>query len=387
MRLLLYLKFERSNAMEQKNSKDRLREITDSIEQGINDLFESEKYRQYLRTMSRFHRYSVNNTLLIAMQRPDATHIAGFSSWRNQFGRHVRKGEKGIQIIAPTPYKKKIDAVKVDPDTKAPILDQNGNAIMEEIEIKIPMFRVVSVFDVSQTEGRPLPEIVSDLTGDVQQYDTFMEALHRSSPVPVSIESIAPTTDGYFSLTEQSITIRAGMSEVQTVCATVHEIVHAKLHNYGNTNTQSEQPEEIPKKDQRTKEVEAESIAYAVCQYYGIETAENSFGYIAGWSKGKELSELRASLETINQTASELIDDIDRRFMQLCEERGIENALKNAEMSLEDDYGMIDGIINNGQKNMEEKLTDERPSVLQQIKNTKKTEQKRPALKCAEMER
>ena len=373
--------------MEQKSSKDRLREITDSIEQGIKDLFESEKYRQYLRTMSRFHRYSVNNTLLIAMQRPNATHVAGFSKWRDQFGRHVRKGEKGIQIIAPTPYKKRIDAVKVDPDTKAPILDQNGNAIMEEIEIKIPMFRVVYVFDVSQTEGRPLPEIVSDLTGDVQQYDTFIEALYRASPVPISIEPIAPTTDGYFSLTEQAITIRAGMSEVQTVCATVHEISHAKLHNYGIANAEAEQTQEVPKKDQRTKEVEAESIAYAVCQYYGIETAENSFGYIAGWSKGKELSELRESLETINQTASELIDDIDRHFMQLCEERGIENALKNAEMSIEDDYGMIDGIINNGQKHMEDKLTDHRPSVLQQIKNTKKMEQKRQTLKRAEMER
>lgn len=377
--------------MEQKNSKDRLREITDSIEQGIKDLFESEKYKQYLRTMSRFHRYSVNNTLLIAMQRPDATHIAGFSNWRNQFGRHVRKGEKGIQIIAPTPYKKKIDAVKLDPDTKAPVLDQNGNAVMEEIEIKIPMFRVVSVFDVSQTEGRPLPEVVSDLTGNVQQYDAFMEALYRASPVPVSIEPIAPTTDGYFSLTEQSITIRAGMSEVQTACATVHEIAHAKLHNYDTVNTQSEQSEETPKKDQRTKEVEAESIAYAVCQYYGIETSENSFGYIAGWSKGKDLEELRASLETINQTASELITDIDRYFMQLCGERGteisVENTLKNVELSLEDDYDMIDGIINNGQKNVEEKLMDQRPSVLQQLQTANNSEHKRTALKCAERER
>ena len=377
--------------MEQKSSKDRLREITDSIEQGIKDLFESDKYRQYLRTMSRFHRYSVNNTLLIAMQRPDATRVAGFSKWRDQFWRHVRKGEKGIQIIAPTPYKKKIDAVKLDPDTKAPVLDQNGNAIMEKIEIKIPMFRVVSVFDVSQTEGRPLPEIVSDLTGNVQQYDTFMEALYRASPVSVSIEPITPSTDGYFSLTEQSITIRAGMSEVQTVCASVHEIAHAKLHNYAMVNTQSGESEEIPKKDQRTKEVEAESIAYAVCQYYGIETSENSFGYIAGWSKGKELSELRASLETINQTASELITDIDRHFMQLCEERGteipVENALKNVELSLEDDYGMIDGIINNGQKNMEKKLPEHRPSVLQQLQTTKNSEHKPTALKCAERER
>ena len=374
--------------MEQlKKNKERLKIITDSIEQGIKDLFESDKYKQYLRTMSRFHRYSVNNTLLIAMQRPDATHIAGFSNWKNQFGRHVRKGERGIQIIAPTPYKKKIDAVKVDPDTKAPILDQNGNAVMEEVEIKIPMFRVVSVFDVSQTEGRPLPEIVSDLTGDVQQYDTFMEALQRSSPVPVSIEPIALTTDGYFSLTEQSITIRAGMSEVQTMCAAVHEIAHAKLHNYVIANAEAEQTQEITKKDQRTKEVEAESIAYAVCQYYGIETAENSFGYIAGWSKGKDLEELRASLETINQTASELIDNIDRHFMQLCKEHGMENALKNAEMSLEDDYDMIDGIINNGQKNVEEKLTEHRPSVLQQLQTTNNSEYKRTALKCAERER
>ena len=376
---------------EKQTNRDRLKEITDSIEQGIQELFQSEKYQQYLRTMSRFHRYSVNNTMLIYLQKPDATLVAGFNKWRDQFGRSVNKGEHGIKIIAPTPYKKKIDAVKVDPDTKAPVLDQNGNAIMEEIEIKIPMFRVVSVFDVSQTEGRPLPEIVSDLTGDVQQYDTFMEALYRTSPVPVSIEPITPSTDGYFSLTEQSITIRAGMSAVQTVCAAVHEIAHAKLHNYGITNTQSEQFEEVPKKDQRTKEVEAESIAYAVCQYYGIETAENSFGYIAGWSKGKELSELRASLETINQTASELITDIDRHFMQLCEERGeeitVENALKNVELSLEDDYGMIDGIINNGQKNMEEKLTDQRPSVLQQLQTTKNSEHKPTALKCAERER
>lgn len=189
--------------MEQKNSKDRLREITDSIEQGIKDLFESEKYRQYLRTMSRFHRYSVNNTLLIAMQRPDATRVAGYNKWRDQFGRHVRKGEKGIQIIAPTPYKKKIEEIKIDPDTKAPLLDKDGNAIMEEKEIKIPMFRVVSVFDVSQTEGRPLPQLANTLTGKVEQYDVFMEALRRSSPLPIEEAAMQESTDGFLSLKDQ----------------------------------------------------------------------------------------------------------------------------------------------------------------------------------------
>ena len=217
--------------MEQKSSKDRLREITDSIEQGIKDLFESEKYRQYLRTMSRFHRYSVNNTLLIAMQRPDATRVAGYNKWRDQFGRYVRKGEKGIQIIAPTPYKKKIEEVKLDPDTKAPLLDKDGNAIMEEKEIKIPMFRVVSVFDVSQTEGRPLPQLANTLTGKVEQYDVFMEALRRSSPLPIEEAAMQESTDGFLSLKDQKICIRKGMSEVQTVCAAIHEIAHAKLHN------------------------------------------------------------------------------------------------------------------------------------------------------------
>ena len=376
--------------MEQsKKNKERLKIITDSIEQGIKDLFESEKYKQYLRTMSRFHRYSVNNTLLIAMQRPNATRVAGYNKWRDQFGRHVRKGEKGIQIIAPTPYKKKIEEIKLDPDTKAPLLDKDGNAIMEEKEIKIPMFRVVSVFDVSQTEGRPLPQLANTLTGKVEQYDVFMEALRRSSPLPVEEAAMQNSTDGFLSLKDQKICIRKGMSEVQTVCAAIHEIAHAKLHNtalpvpenaplyqeveifdipalFSNGRILSEnvpeglfrydlrgsdydprypvtveervvvnhagtiltaKPLKLPesgrlaltdeeglnftggeitayqfreeqKKDLHTEEVEAESISYTVCQYYGIETADNSFGYIAGWSQGKDLQELRASLET-----------------------------------------------------------------------------------------
>ena len=312
---------------EKQTSKDRMREIVDSIETGIKELFESDKYRQYLSTMSRFHRYSVNNTMLIYMQRPDATHVAGFNKWRDQFGRNVMKGEKGIKIIAPTPYKKKIEEVKLDPDTKAPMLDADGKVVVEEKEVKIPMYKVVSVFDVSQTEGKPLPQLASDLNGNVQQYEVFMEALRRSSPVPMEIRPIERDTDGYFNSTSQSITIRDGMSQVQTVCAAVHEIAHAKLHNYEKERRTAaagdETTEKVKPKDRHTEEVEAESISYAVCQYYGIETAENSFGYIATWSQDKELKELRASLETISKTASGLISDIDRHFAEICKERGI----------------------------------------------------------------
>ena len=312
---------------EKQTSKDRMREIVDSIENGIKELFESDKYRKYLATMSRFHRYSVNNTMLIYMQRPDATHVAGFNKWRDQFGRNVLKGEKGIRIIAPTPYKKKVEEIKTDPETNAPVLDADGKAIIEEKEIRIPMFKVVSVFDVSQTYGKPLPQLAADLSGNVQQYEVFMEALRRASPVPMEIKPVARDTDGFFSIKAQSITIRAGMSEVQTVCAAVHEIAHAKLHDYEHMTELADDGETIlvpGEKSRNTEEVEAESISYAVCQYYGIETGENSFGYIATWSKGKELKELRASLETINKTASELITDIDRHFVEICKERGID---------------------------------------------------------------
>lgn len=312
---------------EKQTSKDRMREIVDSIENGIKELFESDKYRKYLATMSRFHRYSVNNTMLIYMQHPDATHVAGFNKWRDQFGRNVLKGEKGIRIIAPTPYKKKVEEIKTDPETNAPILDADGKAIIEEKEIRIPMFKVVSVFDVSQTAGNPLPQLAADLSGNVQQYEVFMEALRRASPAPMEIKPVAHDTDGFFSIKAQSITIRAGMSEVQTVCAAVHEIAHAKLHDYEHMTELADDGETIlvpGEKSRNTEEVEAESISYAVCQYYGIETGENSFGYIATWSKGKELKELRASLETINKTASELITDIDWHFAEICKERGID---------------------------------------------------------------
>lgn len=309
--------------MAEKN-KERLKEITDSIEQGIKDLFQSDRYTQYLRTMSRFHRYSVNNTMLIYMQKPNATLVAGFNKWRDQFSRNVMRGQKGIKIIAPTPFKKKIEEEKLDPDTKAPILDADGRVIMEEKGIKIPMYKVVSVFDVSQTEGKPLPTLANDLMGNVKQYEIFMEALRRSSSVPLAFEGMEPSTDGYFSEKNQRIAIRSGMSEVQTVSAAVHEITHATLHNYEQarlTAAEGDETAEPPKpKDRRTEEVEAESVSYAVCQYYGIQTGDNSFGYIASWSKDKELPELRASLETINKTASGLISDIDQNFREVLKE-------------------------------------------------------------------
>ena len=410
----------RVNIMADKpTNRERLQEITAGIEQGIKELFESEKYMRYLSVMSKFHRYSVNNTMLIYMQKPEATLVAGFNKWKNQFERHVKKGEHGITIIAPTPYKKKIEEMKRDPDTHAPILDADGKAVMEEKEIEIPMFRPVKVFDVSQTDGKPLPELSSSLSGTVPHYEAFLEALRRSAPVPIEFEPMAANTDGYFSPDQQRIAIREGMSEVQTVSATVHEIAHSKLHNQKKIQIDNDEqyqevelfekpalfsngrisrddlpegvycydlrgsdddpgspicveervmvnhagsviltaPLEFPeegrlyftdetglnfnggmltlsqflqeqKKDRRTEEVEAESISYAVCQYFGIQTGENSFGYIASWSKGKELKELRASLETINKTSCELINNIERHYKEICKERGIDLTAK-----------------------------------------------------------
>ena len=313
-------------------NRERLREITDGIEQGIKELFESEKYMRYLSVMSKFHRYSVNNTMLIYMQKPEATLVAGFNKWKNQFARHVKKSGHGITIIAPTPYKKKIEEMKRDPDTHAPILDADGKAVMEEKEIEIPMFRPVKVFDVSQTDGKPLPELASSLSGTVPHYEAFLEALRRSAPVPIEFEPMAANTDGYFSPDQQRIAIREGMSEVQTVSATVHEIAHSKLHNrqkMQETAAAGDNAPDQPKpKDRRTEEVEAESISYAVCQYFGIQTGENSFGYIATWSKDKELKELRASLETINKTSCELINNIERHYKEICKERGIDLTAK-----------------------------------------------------------
>ena len=307
-------------------NREQLKEITDRIEAGIRDIFESgdmEKYRNYLRTMSRFHNYSLNNQALIHLQRPDATLVAGYNRWRDKFSRHVLRGEKGITIIAPTPYKKKIEQEKLDPDTKLPILDADGKIVTEEKEIEIPMFRPVKVFDYAQTDGKPLPERVAspvaNLTGSVENYEAFMEALRRSSPVPVEVKPLSADVDGYFSPKSQSITLREGMSEVQTVSAAVHEIAHAKLHNYG-----LQQPEERKTKSRNTEEVEAESISFMVCAYFGIETGANSFGYVATWSKNAELPEFRASLDTISKTANGIITDVEKHFAEVCKERGIE---------------------------------------------------------------
>ena len=323
---------------EKQSNKERIKEITAGIEKGIQELFESDRYRNYLTTMSRFHRYSLNNVMLIHAQKPDATLVAGFNKWKNSFGRHVKKGEKGIQILAPTPYKIKQEEQKLDPDTKLPLLDENGEPVTEEKEVTIPMFKVVSVFDVSQTDGRPLPQISSTLTGDVAEYEVFLEALHRTSPVPISFQAMEPGMDGYFAPKKQEIFLREGMSQVQTICAAVHEIAHSKLHDYEHMTELADDGETIlvpGEKSRNTEEVEAESISYAVCQYFGIETAENSFGYIATWSQGKELKELRASLETINKTSSELITGIEKHYREICKERGIQTETREQETSPE----------------------------------------------------
>ena len=323
---------------EKQSNKERIKEITAGIEKGIQELFESDRYRNYLTTMSRFHRYSLNNVMLIHAQKPDATLVAGFNKWKNSFGRHVKKGEKGIQILAPTPYKIKQEEQRLDPDPKLPLLDENGEPVTEEKEVTIPMFKVVSVFDVTQTDGRPLPQISSTLTGDVAEYEVFLEALHRTSPVPISFQAMEPGMDGYFAPKKQEIFLREGMSQVQTICAAVHEIAHSKLHDYEHMTELADDGETIlvpGEKSRNTEEVEAESVSYAVCQYFGIETADNSFGYIAAWSQGKELKELRASLETINKTSSELISGIEKHYREICKERGIQAETQEQETSPE----------------------------------------------------
>ena len=294
---------------------DKLKEITDRLEQGITELFESERYKEYLRVMSKFHNYSFNNTLLIAMQKPDASLVAGFSSWKNNFGRNVMKGEKGIKIIAPSPFTVKQEVEKTDPQTGKPVIGKDGKPVTEEKEIKVPAYKVVSVFDVSQTEGRELPDIaVDELTGDVDRFKDFFAALEQASPVPIGFEKIEGGAHGYYHLEEKRIAIDEGMSDLQTIKTAIHEIAHAKLHDIDLNAPKEEQK---PRVDRRTREVEAESVAYTVCQHYGLDTSDYSFGYVAGWSSGKELAELRGSLETIRNTAAEMINAIDGHFAEL----------------------------------------------------------------------
>ena len=302
-----------------KNNAERMKEITDRLEAGIQALFESEQYKAYLTAMSKFHNYSFNNTLLIAMQKPDASLVAGFGKWRDDFERHVKKGEKGIKILAPSPYKVKKQMEKIDPATQKPAIGADGKPVTEEREIEIPAFRVVTVFDVSQTEGKEIPDIaVSELTGSVEQYQDFFTALEKASPVPIAFENIEGGAHGYYHLEEKRIAIDEGMSELQTLKTAIHEIAHAKLHAIDKDAPATEQAD---RPDRRTREVQAESVAYAVCQHYGLDTSDYSFGYVAGWSSGRELSELKASLETIRKAANELITDIDGHLAQLQQER------------------------------------------------------------------
>lgn len=294
---------------------EKIKEITDRLEQGIAELFDSERYKDYLRVMSKFHNYSFRNTLLIAMQAPDASLVAGFNTWKNTHGRHVKGGEKGIKIFAPSPYKVKREVEKLDPQTRKPIIGKDGKPVTEKQEITVPAYKVVSVFDVSQTEGRELPDIaVDELTGDVDRYNDFFAALEKTSPVPIGFENIEGKSHGYYHLEEKRIAIQEGMSELQTLKTAIHEIAHVKLHDI-DLNAPKEDLADRP--DRRTREVQAESVAYTVCQHYGLDTSDYSFGYVAGWSSGRELAELKASLETIRTAAAEIIDSIDGHFAEL----------------------------------------------------------------------
>ena len=308
-----------------KSEKQKVQEITEKLEQGIKELFESEKYKTYLNTMSKFHNYSFNNTMLIAMQKPDATLVAGFKAWQKNFDRHVKKGEKGIRILAPAPYKIKEEQEKLDPVTGEIMLDKNGMPVTEEVEIKIPAFRVVPVFDVSQTDGKELPDIgVNELSGSVEDYEDFMQALTEVSPVPITYEDIEGEAKGYFHTTDHRIAIQEGMSQSQTVKTAIHEVAHAKLHD----REQNQDIDAVLDKDRNTKEVEAESVAYTVCQHFGIDTSDYSFGYIAGWSSDRDMKELKSSLDTIRKTASELITGIEDRLAELQKDRAVEQEQK-----------------------------------------------------------
>ena len=303
---------------------EKLKEITDRLEQGITELFDSERYKEYLRVMSKFHNYSFNNTLLIAMQKPDASLIAGFTAWKNQFQRNVKKGEKGIKIIAPSPFKIKQETEKIDPQTQKPVIGRDGKPVTEEKEITIPAYKVVSVFDVSQTEGKELPDIAVDaLTGDVEQYSDFFTALEKTSPVPIGFEKIEGGAHGYYHLEDKRIALDEGMSELQTLKTAIHEIAHAKLHDIDLNAPKDEQQ---PRVDRRTREVEAESVAYTVCQHYGLDTSDYSFGYVAGWSSGRELAELKSSLETIRSAAADIINSIDGHIAELQKQHEAEKA-------------------------------------------------------------
>ena len=298
----------------------KLKEITDRLEQGIADLFNSERFKEYLNVMSKFHNYSFNNTVLIALQKPDASLVMGFNAWKGKgIERNVKKGEQGIRIFAPAPYKIKTEAEKLDPDTKKPIIGEDGKPITETKEITIPAFKVVCVYDVSQTEGKELPTLgVDELLGSVENYKDFFAALEKTSPVPIAFEQIEGGAHGYYHLEDKRIALDEGMSELQTLKTAIHEIAHAKLHDIDLNATAEER---VNRPDRRIREVEAESVAYTVCQHYGLDTSDYSFGYVAGWSSGREMSEMKSSLETIRATAAEIIDCIDAHIAEIQKER------------------------------------------------------------------
>ena len=305
---------------------DKMKEITDRLEQGILGLYESDRYADYLRTMSKFHDYSLNNTILIAMQGGNL--VKGYKQWEKEFDRHVKPGEKAIKIIAPAPFTVKKQVEKIDPDTQKPVFDKNGKAVTEEKEIQIPAFRVVSVFDVSQTEGKELPDLgIKELTGDVEQYQDFFAALERTSPFDISFEALGGSVKGRCNYEEKRISINEGMDELQNIKTAIHEIAHATLHDIDK-----DAPE---RPDRRTREIQAESVAYAVCQHYGLDTSDYSFGYIAGWSSGKELAELKGSLETIRSTAAKLIDTIDGHFVEIQQAQDKEQTTEQAQPEAE----------------------------------------------------
>ena len=302
--------------------KQKVQEITDKLEEGLKELFESEKYKTYLSTMSKFHNYSFNNTLLIAMQKPEATLVAGYKAWQKNFERHVNKGEKAIRILAPAPYKIKEERDKLDPVTGEMMFDENGMPQKEQVEVTIPAFRAVSVFDVSQTDGKPIPELeAQELLSTVEGYEDFVQALMNVAPVPIGFEDIPGDSKGYFHTEEKRIAVQENMSESQTLKTMVHEVAHSMLHN---KEINRDDLMEVPAKDRNTKEVEAESVAYTVCQHFGIDTSDYSFGYIAGWSSGKDMKELKSSLDTIRKTASELITGIEGALQELQLNRAIE---------------------------------------------------------------
>ena len=347
------------------NSADRMKEITDRLETGIQELFESERYKAYLTSMAKFHSYSFNNTLLIAMQGGQL--VAGYNKWRDDFHRNVKRGEKGIKILAPAPYKVKKEVPKLDEQGK-PVMDKDGKPLTEVQETQVPAFKIVSVFDVSQTEGEPLPSIgVDELAGNVEQYEDFFKALEQTSPVPMAFEDIPGGSHGYYHLTEKRIAIQENMSELQTLKTAIHETAHAKLHAI---DPEAPVTEQADRPDSRTREVQAESVAYAVCQHYGLDTSDYSFGYVAGWSSGKDLKELRASLETIRATAHELITTIDGHLAELQQQRQAQQAVEQiVEPTVEQaaEQPAPDSVFSKLPPEQQQEMTDSVKTMLQTL--------------------